>query len=135
MAAKNAYYPVYPDAKGNYEVRIPIDQYQLGKCQWKMAWVMQTFVTKIPAKKDWPNIWAWGDMIRFGSNKDPNELPGYPLKPNATSYCGKGGEEYCSGNDLEGWYLSFVSRERNYSFIQNIKKKLEKKNDSNPFLM
>ena len=135
MAAKNAYYPVYPDAKGNYEVRIPIDQYALGRCEWKIAWVMQDFMKKIPAKKDWPDIWDWGDMIRFGSNGNPNEMPGYPLTSHATSFCGKRGEEYCTGNDLAGWYVNFVSRQKNYSFIQNIKNKTEKKNDNNPFLM
>ena len=32
-------YPVHPDSKGNYQVKIPLDYYQPGKCDWHAATV------------------------------------------------------------------------------------------------
>ena len=126
MAAKNAYYPVYPDAKGNYEVRIPIDQYALGRCEWKIEGIMYTFVSIIPRVNNWSKIWAWADMIRFGKNGNPNELPIFPISVHATARCGKDGSVNCIGSEVQGDYADYVPREKNYSFIQNIKNKPEK---------
>jgi hypothetical protein len=126
MPSKTAYYPAKPDTKGSYTIKIPIDAYQPGKCNWKIAWVMQAFVKTIPPKKDWTDGVSWGDMIRFGNKHNPQELPGFPFEMKGTSYCGKGGADYCTGG-LAGDYVDFVSRRKSYHFIQNIKSKKEKK--------
>ena len=129
LPAKTVFYPARPDKQGNYKIHIPIDAYQLGKCQWKIAWVMQGFVKKIPPKKAWPDIWGWNGMISFGKYGSSNELPSYPAYTNATFYCGHGGIDGCTGTGLIGGYVNSVSRKNNYNFIQNIKAKKEKKND------
>ena len=72
LAGHSVYYPAQPNTQGNYQVKIPIDGYLPGKCDWKMAWVMDAFVAKIPPKNDWADIPLWGDMIRFGSKGSPN---------------------------------------------------------------
>lgn len=123
LAAKNFYYPVKVNQQGNYTVRIPIDKYIPGKCNWKMAWVMLAYVNHLPPRKDWPYTPTWGDMIRFGKEGNPNELPGQPFKNKGNAYCGKKGSDYCTGDQLAGWYSKYVPREKNYNYVLNMKSK------------
>lgn len=127
IAGHTVYYPAQPDAKGNYQVKIPIDAYKPGKCDWKMAWVMYTTVPHLPPKKDWDDDLNFGDMIRFAHYKnDPDGIAGYPNYVNATMYCGKAATANpdlgCEGTQLGGNYADFdVLRNKSYHFIQNIK--------------
>lgn len=126
MPGKPVYYPIHPDKQGNYIVKIPIDAYLPGKCQWKLAWIMQAFVPKIPPKKEWSDSYLWGDMIGFGKRGNPQESPGYPITTNATFYCGTGGLDKCIGSALQGGYVNQpILRSKNYYFTQNIKAKKE----------
>jgi hypothetical protein len=118
------YYPVYPNAKGDYRIRIPIDRYKPGKCHWKIAWVMVAYPKTIPAKKDWDSEFLWSDMIRFDLPGGSDGIPGYPAFPRSTLQCGKGGIDDCLGNTIAGGYASSdVLRNKSYSFTQNIKNK------------
>lgn len=33
--SKIDYYPLKPDAEGNYEIKIPLDKYEAGVCEWR----------------------------------------------------------------------------------------------------
>lgn len=121
MAGHTVYYPVHPNAQGNFKVHIPIDAYVPGKCNWRIAWIEFSMVPKIPPKDKLDAMRNTADMIRFGSKGNPNELPGYPMSSNATIYCGRGGLDLCTGNSLQGDYTDQVLRTKSYHFIQNIK--------------
>lgn len=131
LPAHHKIYAAHPDAKGNYVVRIPIDAYLPGKCQWKMAWVMVSFLPKKLDNKNKSEYQdPWSDMIRFGHRGNANELPMYPDFSNATSLCGSDGSWNCLGEDITGSYVKNVSRNKSFHFIQNIKPKKESSNDS-----
>jgi hypothetical protein len=121
LPAHHKIYAAHPDAKGNYAVRIPIDAYLPGKCQWKMAWVMEAIMSTTPKNKD-EKSWPWFDSIHFG-RFSANELPSFPIHTKALSLCGKGGFEQCTGTDLIPGYTKYVPRETSYHFIQDIKSK------------
>ena len=124
MPGHPVYYPVYPDAEGNYKVKIPIDAYLPGKCDWKIAWIMDARNPTIPPKKDWAEKVAWGDMIRFGHVGNPQELPGYLIDGSeGTLYCGYRGFLKCRGHTLQGSYVNSVPRNKSYNIVQNIKDK------------
>lgn len=121
LPAHHTVYAAHPDAKGNYSINIPIDKYKLGKCQWKMAWIMIKFLAKGVSKKDrLEDGEDWGDMIRFGNENSSDELPAYPDSNHATLYCNKIGFQNCKGDYLSGGYVKSVKRNRSYSFVQNI---------------
>ena len=125
ISGHTVYYPVKPDDKGDYRIDIPIDAYQPGKCDWKIAWVMYAVVPHLPPRKDWDDELNFGDVIDFAYYKnDPDGLAGYPANPVATMYCGKNVDPNlgCAGHGLAGNYADFdVLRNRSYHFIQNIK--------------
>jgi hypothetical protein len=123
MPGKPVYYPAKPNAQGDYVIKIPIDAYKPGKCDWKIAWVMYSFVKKIPFRFNWSRTPSWGDMIRFGKKGDPQELPLFPASMRANVFCGSDGRVNCSGTELGGWYVKSVLRSKSYLFIQNIKSK------------
>lgn len=126
MPAKNVIYSAKPDKQGNYVIKIPIDAYQTGSCDWKIAWIMYAFKKKTSSfffKRQKP---LWGDMIRFGKKGVKNELPGFPIDTNATAFCGSDGRVNCLGAELSGWYRDSVPRHMSYQFIQNIQAKKEK---------
>ena len=124
ISGHTVYYPVKPNDKGDYRIDIPIDAYQPGKCDWKMAWVMYTTTAQLPPRKDWDDELRFGDLIDFGHFDSSDELPGLPAYTNATMYCGKviNPDMGCEGTELGGGYAKFdVLRNRSYHFIQNIK--------------
>ena len=123
MSEHSDYYPAQPDIQGNYKIKIPIDRYLPGKCNWKISWITHSFMKKIPQKKFWHRDRLEGDTIRFGNIKNPQELPVYPIKTKATLYCGKGGLEKCTGSTIQGGYTKYVPRNKQYKFIQDITNK------------
>jgi hypothetical protein len=122
ISGHTVYYPVQPDTKGDYRIDIPIDAYQPGKCDWKIAWVMSTSMAHLPPRKNWDDELRFGDVIDFGHFGSSDELPGLPGFFAATLYCGKGGADKCTGSELASGYSKVdVLRNRSYHFIQNIK--------------
>lgn len=123
MPGKPDYYPVHPDAEGNYVVKIPIDRYLAGQCDWKIAWILSSINPIMPPKKDWPDKTGYSDLIDFGHYGSKTESPGYPVTDNATLYCGKGPSFInCSGTGIvTGYSHRDVLRNQSYHFIQNIK--------------
>jgi len=124
MPGHPVYYPVHPNTKGDYKVKIPIDAYKPGMCDWKAMRVMSATISKLPPKKAWTKALSFGDLINFGRIKDNNELPGLPSFSKGTLYCGKGGIESCTGSELASDYSKFdVLRDKSYHFMQNIQNK------------
>lgn len=130
MPAKSVVYAAKPNKQGDYEIKVPIDAYQLGKCDWKIAWVMEGNIAKVPPKNKWHDLDIWSDMIRFAHYKhDPDGIAGYPVSTTATLYCGKiiDPDMGCDGTALVGGYAKFnVLRNKSYHFIQNIKNERSK---------
>ena len=119
------YYPVKFDEQGNYSVKIPIDRYQLGKCQWKLTWIDYAYdIHPLPSKKRDVKV-GIGDLIRFGLRGAPQELPGMPIPPKGTMLC-KSSRQFkkdnCSGSMIGAGYTEFVPRDFSYHLVENIKK-------------
>jgi hypothetical protein len=122
MPAKTQFFKPSPNTKGDYAIKIPIDRYQSGMCDWKMAEVDMTASFK-PINSDYSkNGWNW-QVIVFGSPKEG--LPGLPVNKNFTAtlnseQCHKVGFNMC-GDMLSGTYSKVsIIQKNNYHFIQNI---------------
>jgi len=116
------YYPAKHDANGHYVVKIPIDRYKPGKCNWKIARISYTFSDN-PIPQDKKSVFGrHGDLIACGHYGHPQELPGIPILNKVSLYhCGSGGFNQCNGNTLSAGYNNSVPRNKSYHFIQDIK--------------
>jgi hypothetical protein len=123
MPAKNVIYSAKPDKQGNYVIKIPIDAYRTGPCDWKIAWIEHAYARNTALNYLRARKLGWGDTISFGEHGSKVGLPSYPVYSGATLICGKRGLDYCLGNTLQGSYVKKVVRNKNYLFIQNIKSK------------
>jgi len=113
------FYPVKPDKKGDYQIKIPIDYYLPGKCDWKIAWIDYAYgYHPIPKNKD--DADSVGTAIQFGNRDSGQENPAFPLSNSVTLHeCGRN-LDFC-GDSLAAGYTKRVSRKRSYHFIQNVK--------------
>jgi len=112
------FYPVKPDKKGDYQIKIPIDYYLPGKCDWKIAWIDYSYgYHPIQPNKD--KALRIGTVMQFGNAKNKKENPTFPVSTTATLHeCNKN-LDFC-GNTLAAWYTNKVTRSRSYHFIQNV---------------
>jgi hypothetical protein len=122
MPAKTKFYPAIPNKQGSYVIKIPIDQYQKGRCNWMIEGIdYNVSLHKINSTYNASN--GISDLIRFGEY--PNDYPGLPVNKNFSATlngeeCIKKGLNNCS-NLLSGApSKQTVSRVKNYQFIQNI---------------
>jgi hypothetical protein len=114
------FYPVKPDAKGNYIVKIPIDRYKPGRCDWKIAWIDFSFGFH-PFVKDKGKAGGFGAIIQFGYY--PEVWPAFPIDKEETLHgCEDVKFDRCKGFTLQAGSTKFVSRRESYFFVQNIKK-------------
>jgi hypothetical protein len=122
MPAKTFFFQPKPGVRGDYVINIPIDHYENGQCDWKIAEVDMTASFKYINAKLSKNDWNW-QVIVFGM-KDEG-LPGLPINKNFTAtldsnQCFKRGFSYC-GDTLSGAPSQFnILRNNSYHFIQNI---------------
>lgn len=116
------YYSAKPDANGHYVVKIPIDHYKPGKCNWKIAGISYTFLDN-PIPKDKSKVYGgYGGIISFGHYGHPQELPAKPILNKVSLFhCSSGGINQCDGYTLFPGYEKSVPRNKSYHFIQDVK--------------
>ena len=120
MHAKRDFYTAKPDQAGNYEVKIPIDAYKPGKCDWKIARINYSIENQPIQGKD--KYYAKQTLMGFGNRSNPNELPGQPIRPDVTAYINSPVIQDHQGYLLFGGYVNSTPRNKNYHYTQNIKK-------------
>ncbi len=122
MPARTHFYPAKPNKSEDYVIKVPIDQYKAGRCDWKIEGIDMTMSFKKISSSISDNWWNW-QIIVFGAK--PKSLPGLPYNKNWTATlnsndCIKKGFNNC-GDALGATYASSsVLRNKNYHFIQNI---------------
>ena len=119
MPAKTVFYPALPNSKGDYVIKIPIDKYRAGRCDWKMVGVL--YNVRFHSLSPKLSLNEAGDMMRFG-DKAKGDLPFAPVSQketlsNCTNLNAIGG---CKGGILLSGYKDRVIRNLQYHFVQNI---------------
>jgi len=114
------FYPVKPDKKGNYQIKIPIDYYLPGQCDWKIAWIDYAYGYH-PIPKDKARAGRVGNVMQFGNSHNRQSNPAFPLSNSVTLHECNRNLDFC-GNTLTGDNAKEVSRKRSYHFIQNVAK-------------
>ncbi len=122
MPARTHFYPAKPNKSGDYVIKVPIDQYKVGRCDWKIDNVdFQYAFQKIKPlyeKSTEPTF-----LMRFGNYK--KDYPLFVLNKNLKAtlngtQCIKKGLDMC-GHILDDGAVHYnIVRTKNYSFIQNI---------------
>ena len=121
MPGKVDFYSAKPNKKGDYTVKIPIDRYKKGKCDWKIAYI-DTGDAYRRINKNRASAKEISTLMQFGNRKNENANPGQPTKySNVTAYNCSRDLRWCDGDRLSAGYTDNVPRHKNYHFEQSYK--------------
>jgi len=123
LPGKTKFFPAKTNAEGNYEVKIPVDLYLPGYCDWKIANIITSWQFKKPLDRNSWKKTGVQSVMSFGNINNEHENPSLPSKKINTAILCKNKSSFCGGALILAGYVNNVPRNKNYTLTQNIEKK------------